>query len=295
MIDKPEHARTLREVIDRRLDLLAPPESDISGSNLLGNQNGPLRYDVTFKDPQLGFTMRRGTGDETSHLPIVLHEPASGKPAQGDLLEAVEGQSLVGALDTLDKAVKLIKGGGRPITLTFVIVPNGCYQLDFAMKDLGLVFEKNGEDLPTVKSVDRKHTISPAVSVGDIVVSVNAEELHGMADPFAYVMGRVNSSARPLSITFLAPAPTAEASASITRAPPSSSVAKTSKGKAQKGLATASSSSQQSNPSTAERRVLNPNRELASFWEHINIFPLFAIVSAVIGPAVAFRMMRWRS
>lgn len=64
---------------------------------------------------QLGFTMRRGTEDETSHLPIVLHEPPSGKPAQGDLLEAVEGQSLVGAVDTQNKAVKLIKGGGGAV------------------------------------------------------------------------------------------------------------------------------------------------------------------------------------
>jgi hypothetical protein len=73
----------------------------------------PVRYDVVFSDERLGLNIADGCAADD--LPYVSEAPVGCKAKIGDRVEAVNGVSVIGALNAKDTIVALVGSAGRPV------------------------------------------------------------------------------------------------------------------------------------------------------------------------------------
>jgi hypothetical protein len=155
------------------------------------------RYKVTFETDKLGIGLEC---QHESSLPVVTRVPLGmDRPRVNDLLESVEGESLVAApTDPISYANELLSSFGRPVTLTFVEVPH-TYDLEYATKKLGITLADRGSDLPTVEA---NLTGKQLPYVDDRLVAVSGVTLTDSADPYQFAIDLIRDSPRPLVLTF---------------------------------------------------------------------------------------------
>ena len=156
------------------------------------------RFEVVFEEPTLGLGLQ--CGDDADDLPVVSSAPPGlSRPGVGDVMETVNGVSLMETGDAYSKAIELITQGGRPCTIGFVAVPTVTYDLVFEAPRLGIgLLEREGQ-MPMVET-NNSGRAQPAT--GDRLVAVQGHDLKVAKDPYAFAVSKIQAEGRPLTLTF---------------------------------------------------------------------------------------------
>jgi len=156
------------------------------------------RFEVVFTEPTLGLGLQ--CGEEADDLPVVSSAPPGlSRPGVGDVMETVNGVSLMATGDAYSKAIELITQGGRPCTIGFVAVPTVTYDLVFEAPRLGIgLLEREGQ----MPMVETNNSGRAQPSTGDRLVAVQGNDLKTVKDPYAFAVTKIKAEGRPLTLTF---------------------------------------------------------------------------------------------